>query len=95
MSLSEQEIQHIAALAQLEIDPADIADLTTKLGNIVAFVDQLRETDLSGVVPMAHPLDIESRLRPDKVTEVIDRDRYQQNAAMTADGLYRVPKVID
>ena len=46
MPLSEQEIRHIAGLAQLEIEAGDVADLTDKLGRIVEFVDQLRQVDL-------------------------------------------------
>ncbi len=95
MALSKDEIQHIAVLAQLEIGPSVVDEMTEKLSRIVAFVDQLQATDLTGVQPMAHPLDVTTRLRPDEVTENIDRDRYQENAEKVADGLYLVPKVID
>ena len=39
--------------------------------------------------------DVAQRLRPDVVTETNERDRYQENAASVADGLYLVPKVIE
>ena len=35
------------------------------------------------------------RLRPDAVTESVNRDLYQQNASSVAGGLYLVPKVIE
>ena len=41
------------------------------------------------------PLDTAQRLRPDSITETNDRDRYQENAAAVADGLYLVPKVLE
>jgi aspartyl-tRNA(Asn)/glutamyl-tRNA(Gln) amidotransferase subunit C len=44
---------------------------------------------------MAHPLDMTQRLRPDEVTEINERDRFQLNARETGDGFYRVPKVIE
>ena len=45
---------------------------------------------------MAHPLaDQVQRLRPDEVSETNQRDKYQQNAASVAAGLYLVPKVIE
>ena len=61
----------------------------------VQVVDQLAQADTTDVVPMAHPLDVAQRLRPDAVTEPDDRDHFQENAPYTKDGLYLVPKVIE
>jgi len=82
-------------LARLKLSDDEYAESVAKLSKIVDFVDQLSQADTTGVVPMAHPLDAAQRLRPDAVTEPNDRDRYQQNAAATADGHYLVPKVIE
>jgi aspartyl-tRNA(Asn)/glutamyl-tRNA(Gln) amidotransferase subunit C len=66
------------------------------LSRIIDFVEQLTAADTSGVEPMAHPLaDQVQRLRPDVVDETNQRDKYQQNAASVAAGLYLVPKVIE
>ena len=95
MSLDKDQVQQIAQLARLEIKPEEHTELVEKLSKIVDFVDHLSAADTEGVMPMAHPLDEAQRLRPDVVTEVNERDRYQQNAASVTDGLYLVPKVID
>jgi aspartyl-tRNA(Asn)/glutamyl-tRNA(Gln) amidotransferase subunit C len=95
VSLDKDQVQQIAKLARLELKPEERAELVDKLTKIVDFVDHLSAADTEGVVPMAHPLDVAQRLRPDVVTEVNDRDRYQQNAASVTDGLYLVPKVIE
>ncbi|MCH8257980.1 MAG: aspartyl/glutamyl-tRNA amidotransferase subunit C, partial [Proteobacteria bacterium] len=47
------------------------------------------------VEPLAHPLEADQRLRPDEITEVVDRDRYQRGAPATRDGLYLVPRVVE
>jgi aspartyl-tRNA(Asn)/glutamyl-tRNA(Gln) amidotransferase subunit C len=44
---------------------------------------------------MAHPLHMVQRLRPDVPTEPDQRERFQQAAPATEDGLYLVPKVIE
>jgi aspartyl-tRNA(Asn)/glutamyl-tRNA(Gln) amidotransferase subunit C len=44
---------------------------------------------------MAHPLEATQRLRADTVTETDERDRFQENAPSTENGLYLVPKVIE
>ena len=95
MSLSKDQVQHIAMLARLKLSENEYAESVEKLSKIVDFVDQLSQADTTGVIPMAHPLDAAQRLRADAVTEVVERDRYQENAASVADGLYLVPKVIE
>ncbi len=95
MSLTRQQVEHIATLARLEFDVAEMPDFVEKLGSIVDFVDQLQQADTDDVEPMAHPLDQIQRLRPDEVTEVIRRDDYQDNAPAVSDGMYLVPRVIE
>mgnify|MGYP001813993688 FL=1 len=95
MSLDKDQVQQIATLARLKLSDDEYAESVEKLSRIVDFVDQLSQADTSGVVPMAHPLNVAQRLRPDVVTESNERDRYQENAAAVTDGLYLVPKVIE
>ncbi len=95
MSLDKQQVQHIAMLARLKLSDAEFAQSVEKLSRIVDFVDQLAAADTDGVVPMAHPLDAAQRLRADVVTDSNERDRFQENSAAVADGLYLVPKVIE
>jgi len=95
MSLSKDQVRHIAMLARLEVADDESADMVEKLSRIVDFVDQLSQADTEGVVPMAHPLDATQRLRADVVTESNQRDDFQQNAPAVSEGLYLVPKVIE
>ena len=95
MSLSKDQVKHIAMLARLKLTEEEYAESVQKLSKIVDFVDQLSQADTRDVVPMAHPLDAAQRLRPDVVTETNERDHLQKNAAAVSDGLYLVPKVIE
>lgn len=95
MSLDKDQVQHIAMLARLQLADDEFAETQEKLSRIVDFVDQLSTAPTDGIVPMAHPLDQAQRLRPDQVTEIVDRDDIQKNAPSIGDGLYLVPKVLD
>lgn len=95
MALTTRDVEHIAHLARLEVSEDEIADYVDKLSNIIDLVAELGALDTTDVVPMAHPLDMVQRLRPDEVTEQDERDFYQQNAPSTGRGYYRVPKVIE
>lgn len=93
--LRADDIHRLCRLARLEITPAEIADVSTKLSSIVALVDQLQAVDTAGVSPMAHPLDLPQRLRADRVTDVDQHELYQRNAPLVDRDLYLVPKVIE
>jgi aspartyl-tRNA(Asn)/glutamyl-tRNA(Gln) amidotransferase subunit C len=95
MALTKRDVEYIAHLARLEVSDGESADYVDKLSSILDLVAQLGELDTEDVVPMAHPLDMTQRLRPDEVTEINERDRFQLNARETGDGFYRVPKVIE
>ena len=95
MSLTKDQVRHIATLARLELADDEFEDVVAKLSRIVDFVDQLQAAGTDDVLPMAHPLNMSQRLRGDAVTETDDRDHIQANAAETRDGYYLVPKVIE
>ena len=95
MSLDQEQVQHIAKLARLNLTDDEYAESVAKLSKIVDFVDQLSQADTADVVPMAHPLDAAQRLRPDVVTEPDERDEFQKNAPAVDGGFYLVPKVIE
>jgi aspartyl-tRNA(Asn)/glutamyl-tRNA(Gln) amidotransferase subunit C len=95
VSLNREDVEKLCLLARLEITTDEIADVQAKLSDIVKLVDQLQAVDTSDVTPMAHPLDRTQRLRPDEVTEIDERERFQRNAPLVERALYLVPKVIE
>jgi len=88
-------VDHIAHLARLAVSEEEAADYVAKLSRILGMVDQLQQADTTGVAPMAHPLEMAQRLRPDAVTETDQRELFQANAPRAEEGLYLVPRVIE
>ncbi|WP_458527217.1 Asp-tRNA(Asn)/Glu-tRNA(Gln) amidotransferase subunit GatC [Onishia taeanensis] len=95
MALEPQDVQRAAHLARLGLDEADADRYVDDLTRILEMVDQLQAVDTEGVAPLAHPLDATQRLRADEVTEIDQRDRFQQNAPAVENGLYLVPRVVE
>jgi len=96
MSLTRAQIESIATLARLELEPAEIPVYQESLSRILDLVGQLERADTGGVAPMAHPMPgLTQRLRPDEVTEEDHHELYQASAPQVAAGLYLVPKVIE
>lgn len=95
MALTRQQVDRIAHLARLALSDEEACEYGPQLSRILDLVDQLQRIDTRGVEPMAHPLDMAQRLRPDEITETDRRDHYQRNAPLAEQGLYLVPRVIE
>ena len=95
MALDKAEVEKIAHLAQLHISEFETLKVTTRITDILALIDQMKTVDTDAIEPLAHPLDLVQRLRADKITEENQRDKIQQLAPASEDGLYLVPKVLD
>jgi len=95
MSLTGDQIRQVAHLARLELKPEQVEKYARELSNILDVVGQLARADTTGIEPMAHPLDMSQRLRPDAVTEPNRREAFQAHAPSVKHGLYIVPKVLE
>ena len=95
MSLTADQVRQVAHLARLELKNEQVEKYARELSNILEMVDQLSASDTGSALPMAHPLDMVQRLRPDVVTETDRRETFQAHAPKTQHGLYIVPKVIE
>jgi len=95
MSLANDDVRRIAALARIAITAEESAQVLERLNRVLALIEEMRAVDVSGVEPMAHALDVGQRLRVGKVTET-DRHQLYQSVAPAVEGdLYLVPKVIE
>ena len=102
MSLTTLDIQRIANLARLALQPDEEARMLDKINDFFGIVEQISAVDTTGVVPMAHPVDamhnsheVALRLRSDTVSEPNQREANQQSAPAVENGLFLVPKVIE
>ncbi|MES2423452.1 MAG: Asp-tRNA(Asn)/Glu-tRNA(Gln) amidotransferase subunit GatC [Pseudomonadota bacterium] len=99
MSLTSPELDRIANLARLELQPAESERLLTQLNQFFDIVEQMRAVDTTGVEPLAHPVDVMQpmalRLREDVASEPNNREANQKSAPAVERGLFLVPKVIE
>ncbi len=99
MSLTPHEIERIANLARLELQPAEAADALHKMNGFFKLVEAMQSVKSDGVVPLAHPIEVVQamslRLRDDVASEPNAREANQQSAPAVERGLFLVPKVIE
>lgn len=94
--LTVSDVQAIAALAQLELDPQEIELFTRQLGDILAYARDVQRIDTTGVPPTAGIAVGHEADRPDEARPSIERDAMLANApdAARQAGLFKVPRVI-
>ncbi len=95
MTISRAVITQVAHLARLKLNPLELPNYESELSAILDLVAQMNSVDTTDVEPLAHPLEIAARLRPDEVDNHEQRDELQRGAPAIADGYYLVPRVIE
>lgn len=99
MSLTPQEIDRIANLARLELQPGEALQALDKINGFFKLVQAMQGVDTTGVVPLAHPIEVVQamslRLRDDVASEPNAREANQRSAPAVERGLFLVPKVIE
>lgn len=95
MSVDSATVTKIAKLARIAMSEAEVAALVPELNNILGWVEQLGEVDVTGVEPMTAVIANHLRLREDVVSDGNVRDRVLANAPAAMHGFFGVPKVIE
>lgn len=93
---TRQQIEAIAALAQLELDPSEIDLFARQLGDILAYAATVQQVDTTGIPPTSHVVTRHAADRADQVQPSMDRSDALSNAPDGSPGgdLFRVPLVI-
>ena len=94
-AIDEARVRHIAKLARLKLSDDEVRLFSDQLGQILDYMKQLEKVDVSGLEPLAHPIDASNVLREDEPRESFDPERALQNAPQREGGFFRVPKVVD
>lgn len=95
MSVDTDTVRHIAKLARIAVTDGEVEALVPELNNILGWVEQLGEVDVTGVEPMTAVIPNHLRLREDVVSDGGVRDAVLKNAPVAEHGFFAVPKVIE
>jgi aspartyl-tRNA(Asn)/glutamyl-tRNA(Gln) amidotransferase subunit C len=95
MSVSPEQVRHIAKLARIAMSDEELDRLVPELNNILGWVEQLAEVNTDGVEPLTAVIDQKLRLRDDVVNDGDIRDEVLANAPEAQHGFFAVPKVIE
>jgi aspartyl-tRNA(Asn)/glutamyl-tRNA(Gln) amidotransferase subunit C len=89
--LDREQVLHVARLAKLDLDEAEVQRMAAELSRVLDHVDRIRELDLEGVPTTSHVVDITNVLRPDVPVACLPRDVVLQAAPEPVDDGFGVP----
>ncbi len=95
MTISREQVEHIAELARLALSEDEISMYAEQLSDILAYVEQLSAVDTSAVPPTAAVLPLTSVLREDAARPSLTPEDALANAPDSAAQQFRVSAVLD
>ncbi len=95
MPITRREVEYVAHLSRLELTEEELQRLGGQLDSILGYMQKLDELDTSGVEPMLHGIQAQPLVREDAAGGSLPRKEALQNAPDSADGCFKVPRIIE
>jgi aspartyl-tRNA(Asn)/glutamyl-tRNA(Gln) amidotransferase subunit C len=93
--IDKEQVRKVAHLARLELTPAEEEQFTTQLGDILDYVEQLNELDVTNILPTTRAIDVSNITRPDVLKPYAEREAILQSAPEQEGDFFRVPKILN
>lgn len=95
MSISNQDVQHVAKLARLNLSEEEETQLTEQLNAILHYAEKLNELNTEDVEPTTHVLHVSNVMREDEVRGSLPIEKVMLNAPDEEDGQIKVPAILE
>lgn len=96
MTVDDKLIEKLAKLSSLEISDERKESLKSELGDIINFVENLNEIDVSNIEATFSTIEGGTPLREDVPVQDLERAKaILANAPKSEDGYFIVPKIIE
>ncbi len=95
MSISLDEVQHVARLARLELDEAELVAFQGELNALLGHFQDLQQLETLTAESAAVPVRLANVWAEDIVQKGLPREDALKNAPVTRAGLFVVPTIIE
>ncbi|QWR78707.1 Asp-tRNA(Asn)/Glu-tRNA(Gln) amidotransferase subunit GatC [Candidatus Magnetomonas plexicatena] len=95
MSVTTEDVKHIAALSRLRIDEGDLGTFGKQLSDILLYVEKLNELNTDGIEPTSHVIPVINVFREDTERNSLAIEDALSNAPERHGNFYKVPKIIE
>ncbi len=94
-SLSLQEVQHVAKLAKLKFNPAEVKKFQKQLSEIIDYIDQLKKLETKKVEPTSQVTGLENVFRQDKAGPSLSQKEVLANAKEKEKGMFKIKAIFE
>ena len=92
---ADLDVAYVARLARINLTEEEANAFQKQLGDVLNYVEKLRQTNVSRVKVAAHALPIFNVFREDAPRDWFTAEQALSNAPQNANGLFIVPKVVE
>ncbi|AOZ93500.1 Asp-tRNA(Asn)/Glu-tRNA(Gln) amidotransferase subunit GatC [Paenibacillus crassostreae] len=95
MNISNQDVQHVAKLARLNLTADEELVFTEQLNAILQYAEKLDGLNTENVEPTTHVLHLSNVMREDEERESLPIEKVFANAPEEEAGQFKVPAVLE
>lgn len=94
-SHTDLNIDHVATLARIALTPEEKARFAAQLADVLGYIEELKQVDVSGVEPTAHAFPLYNVWADDVAREGLPVELALGNAPAQRDNMVSVPTVVE
>jgi aspartyl-tRNA(Asn)/glutamyl-tRNA(Gln) amidotransferase subunit C len=95
MSITRDEVAHLARLSRLALSDEDLDHFAVQLGAIVSAVARVQEVAAGDIPPTSHALPLTNVFRPDEVRPGLTAEEALSGAPAAEEDRFRVPRILE
>jgi len=95
MSITRDEVAHLARLSRLALGEEELDHLAPQLDQIISAVARVQEIAAEGIPPTSHALPITNVYREDEIVPCLPRDVVLAQAPAVEQERFKVPRILD
>jgi aspartyl-tRNA(Asn)/glutamyl-tRNA(Gln) amidotransferase subunit C len=94
MPITRDEVAHLAHLARLALEDAELDHLAAQLDVIISAVARVQEVAAEGIPPTSHAVPLTNVFRADEITPCLSPQAVLAAAPAVEDQRFRVPRIL-
>lgn len=95
MSITIDELKKMAKMSRIHVDEDKMLNLCKDINDMFVFIEQIRTVDTDGVEPLVSPIEINLQMRDDIVNDGNNVKAVMENAPLSQENFFLVPKVVE
>ncbi|WP_353932119.1 Asp-tRNA(Asn)/Glu-tRNA(Gln) amidotransferase subunit GatC [Okeanomitos corallinicola TIOX110] len=93
--IDREQVHKVANLARLELTPEEEEKFSNQLSDILDYIEQLSELDVTDVAPTTRAIDVSNVTREDNLQPYPEREAILSSAPEQEGDFFKVPKILN